>query len=221
MPTTLGPYLAEALFGDSVVAHCQVFALDGFTMEANALVISLNVGGVTFMTTTTTISNMSPFFQKLFEARDPRDDSQIFIDREPRLFTHVLNYSRTSGASIAELVGMPACDLHALLIEAEYYEMWEMAQGILFCGLMVHIEYWSVQRSMVMLAEGILSADHRRYWLRVNCSPSRVYNIRGRWMPELGYDIIADQEYPIERNDTPGQPWTFSRRNRADEKSDG
>lgn len=67
--------------------------------------ISLNIGGKVFQTLKSTVSNISPFFANLFsdEWKDSgrktiRDkDGNIFIDRSPQYFEHLLDWSRHGG----------------------------------------------------------------------------------------------------------------------------
>ena len=67
--------------------------------------ISLNIGGKVFQTLKSTVSNISPFFANLFsdEWKDSgrktiRDkDGNIFIDRSPQYFEHLLDWSRNGG----------------------------------------------------------------------------------------------------------------------------
>jgi len=67
--------------------------------------ISLNIGGEVFLTLKSTVSNISPFFANLFSdnwkdagRKTIRDkDGNIFIDRSPQYFGHLLDWSRHGG----------------------------------------------------------------------------------------------------------------------------
>ena len=54
--------------------------------------VQLNVGGVLYMTTTSTLTGTTCFFQALVEHNPNRLD--FFVDRDPTHFRHVLNWLR-------------------------------------------------------------------------------------------------------------------------------
>jgi hypothetical protein len=61
-----------------------------------AKIIKINVGGTYFTTTKTTLI-MSNFFSRLFDFKGSDEhDKEIFIDRDPKAFKHVLNTLRDS-----------------------------------------------------------------------------------------------------------------------------
>ena len=86
-------------------------------------VIRLNVGGVVFETTRTTLEQYESFFKALVRSEASLD--KVFIDRDPTHFRHVLNFLRNSPtyptrdhelvelAQEADFYGLPALQYHA------------------------------------------------------------------------------------------------------------
>jgi hypothetical protein len=110
--------------------------------------IQLNVGGVLFETTTTTLGSGSPnFFSGLLQHRTLQP-IELFIDRDPTHFRRILNYlrcarmpGRRSGfphskdsaqAAVDVAALMPVADLMELRLEAEFYQL-EVRAHILQC----------------------------------------------------------------------------------------
>ena len=62
-------------------------------MDADA--IRLNIGGVEFLTTRTTLSMQDGFFRRACENMEKRDNI-LFVDRDPTHFRYVLNWMRGS-----------------------------------------------------------------------------------------------------------------------------
>ena len=88
--------------------------------------IILNVGGEKYTTSIETLTNeKDTFFTALFSQqweveRDPNDKS-IFIDRDGKLFHHILQYLRTTKVSNEIINNELLC--HDLIIEAEYFRL--------------------------------------------------------------------------------------------------
>ena len=83
-------------------------------------IVNLNVGGRKFATTKFTLLSINDtFFTVLLSGRIPsyKDDSgAIFIDRDPELFSIILNYLRTS-----QLFNVTENNVDVLKHEAEFY----------------------------------------------------------------------------------------------------
>ena len=84
----------------------RVAAIENATQDCSEdKMVSLNIGGKVFLTLKSTVSNISPFFACLFsddwgdaERKTIRDkDGNIFIDRSPQYFEHLLDWSRNGG----------------------------------------------------------------------------------------------------------------------------
>ncbi len=88
--------------------------------------IILDVGGEKFTTSVDTLTRVKgTFFTALFSKqveleRDP-DDKSIFIDRNGKIFTYILEYLRTD--MVPNNVWKDEALLHGLLIEAEYFRL--------------------------------------------------------------------------------------------------
>ena len=82
-------------------------------------IVNLNVGGVYFVTRRTTLAQSSSFFSGLIATHPDADD--IFVDRDPTHFRHVLNWMR-GVTYLPEDEGV----LKELTFEAEYYAMQHM-----------------------------------------------------------------------------------------------
>lgn len=89
-------------------------------MDRSAEIVNLNVGGKTFTTTKHTLLSVSDtFFSVLLSGRIPSYKDQsgaIFIDRDPELFSIILNYLRTS-----KLFNVSENNVNILRHEAEFY----------------------------------------------------------------------------------------------------
>jgi hypothetical protein len=93
-------------------------------MMNGGTVLYLNVGGVYYATHRSTLANSSStFFSAL--ARAHPDDTEVFVDRDPSLFRHVLNWLRG-------VRHLPEDDmaLRELEWEADYYCMRDLSDAI-------------------------------------------------------------------------------------------
>jgi hypothetical protein len=88
------------------------------------LLVSLNVGGVYFVTRRQTLHDSSSFFEGLAKAHPTC--CELFIDRDPTYFRYVLNWMRG-------IRYLPPDDqaLQELAFEADYYCMTDMHNSIL------------------------------------------------------------------------------------------
>ncbi len=75
--------------------------------------VLLNVGGVCFESTNTTLRSKDSFFGPLIANRTSQD---LFIDRDPTHFRHILNFLRGSPSFPSTLFG-----LDELRAEADFY----------------------------------------------------------------------------------------------------
>jgi hypothetical protein len=88
--------------------------------------VILNVGGERYTTTVETLTReRNTFFTALFSRqwqleRDPKDGS-IFIDRNGKLFTYILNFLRTESLSNAVMTNESL--RQSLIIEARYFHL--------------------------------------------------------------------------------------------------
>jgi hypothetical protein len=88
-------------------------------------IVKLNVGGVKYTTTTTTLSKLGGFFASLckydeqFETLKD-ENGRIFIDRDGEIFKYILNFLR-SGEILC-----PPKFIYKLRIEAEFYQILEL-----------------------------------------------------------------------------------------------
>ena len=94
-------------------------------------IITLNVGGVTYITTKQTLMVPSSYFECMFSGQMKPGvyiDDDIFIDRDGKIFRHVLNYLRNRDRWI------PPSDIELygdLLNEADFYGLTEMKKILL------------------------------------------------------------------------------------------
>lgn len=92
-------------------------------------VICLNVGGVQFYTSSTTLSSSETFFSGLVHVQAQTSHhgapTELFVDRDPTHFRFILNWLR--GVRY-----LPSDDamLGELLHEADFYSMHDMVQSI-------------------------------------------------------------------------------------------
>ena len=97
--------------------------------------VILDVGGEKFTTSVETLTReKDTFFAALFSKqweieRDP-DDKSIFIDRNGKIFTYILEYLRTN--VVPSNVMKDEALLHSLLIEAEYFRLHTLIGLLLF-----------------------------------------------------------------------------------------
>ena len=94
-------------------------------------IINLNVGGTKFSTSRQTLTQVQDtFFTGLLSGRIHTykdDDGAIFIDRDPHLFRHILNYLRSRSLSFEEV------NLRDLRNEAEYYGIAPLVKKLSLC----------------------------------------------------------------------------------------
>lgn len=93
--------------------------------------LHLNVGGKRFSTSRQTLTVISDtFFTALLSGRisSLRDHKgAIFIDRDPKLFSVILNYLRSGE------VNLKGVDIHSLKHEAEYYNITPLVKRLTLC----------------------------------------------------------------------------------------
>jgi hypothetical protein len=93
--------------------------------------VILDVGGDKFTTSVETLTReKDSFFTALFSRqweleRDPKDDS-IFIDRDGKLFTHILAYLRTD--SVSNDIMTNETLRQSLILEAKYFHLHKLIQ---------------------------------------------------------------------------------------------
>ncbi|CAF3384490.1 unnamed protein product [Rotaria sp. Silwood2] len=100
--------------------------------SANGMII-LNVGGEKYTTNVETLTReKNTFFTTLFSEqwqieRDP-DDKSIFIDRNGKIFAHILEYYRTN--IVPDYVMNDKSLVESLIIEAEYYRLHSLLEKL-------------------------------------------------------------------------------------------
>ncbi|XP_020706561.2 BTB/POZ domain-containing protein KCTD3 isoform X2 [Athalia rosae] len=94
-------------------------------------IVHLNVGGTRFSTSRQTLSWVpDSFFTALLSGRisSLRDETgALFIDRDPKIFSVILNYLRTRD------IDLKHADLRALRHEAEYYGIAPLVKRLVLC----------------------------------------------------------------------------------------
>ena len=94
-------------------------------------IIHLNVGGTKFSTSRQTLTCIQDsFFTSLLSGRIPtcRDETgALFIDRDPKLFSIILNFLRTKELDVNGV------DISVLRHEAEFYGVLPLAQRLSLC----------------------------------------------------------------------------------------
>ncbi|XP_043483297.1 BTB/POZ domain-containing protein KCTD3 isoform X1 [Leptopilina heterotoma] len=94
-------------------------------------IIHLNVGGTRFSTSRQTLSWIpDSFFTALLSNRiaSRRDENgALFIDRDPKVFSIILNYLRTKDIDLKNI------DIRALRHEAEYYGITPLVKRLMLC----------------------------------------------------------------------------------------
>jgi hypothetical protein len=88
--------------------------------------IFLNVGGVYFVTSRTTLTAGDHFFRAL--VADNEETAEYFVDRDPTYFRHVLNWMRG-----VRLLPEDNVALQELQWEADYYVMHDLRDAIIKC----------------------------------------------------------------------------------------
>ncbi|KMZ04554.1 BTB/POZ domain-containing protein KCTD3 [Drosophila simulans] len=107
-----------------------------FTHASSSDLVNLNVGGQRFSTSRQTLTWIpDTFFTALLSGRisSLRDEhNAIFIDRDPTLFSIILNYLRTKDIDIKN------CEIRALRHEAEYYGITPLTKRLALCEDLNH-----------------------------------------------------------------------------------
>ncbi|KAH8243140.1 hypothetical protein KR032_004744 [Drosophila birchii] len=107
-----------------------------FMHAASSDLVNLNVGGQRFSTSRQTLTWIpDTFFTALLSGRisSLRDEhNAIFIDRDPTLFSIILNYLRTKDIDIKN------CEIRALRHEAEYYGITPLTKRLALCEDLNH-----------------------------------------------------------------------------------
>jgi len=83
--------------------------------------IKLDVGGTIFATSLTTLTLKDSYFVSMFSGRwelKPQEDGSYFIDRDPFVFRHILNFLRDGQIDLEVLT---KAELKALTVEAKFY----------------------------------------------------------------------------------------------------
>ncbi len=93
--------------------------------------VTLNVGGEKYTTSVDTLTRIKDtFFTALFsqqwELEQNPDDKSIFIDRNGKIFTYILEYLRTD--IIPNNVMRDETLLHSILIEAQYFHLQKLLE---------------------------------------------------------------------------------------------
>jgi len=92
--------------------------------------VKLDVGGVHFSTTTTTLTSESnSMLAAMFSGRYPlqRDKhGHIFIDRDGNSFHHILNWLRNK-----KVPSLSSAELDSLMMEAEYFQLKELIAALI------------------------------------------------------------------------------------------
>ncbi|CAH8430974.1 unnamed protein product [Schistosoma intercalatum] len=100
-------------------------------MSKRCDIVNLNVGGRKFSTSRNTLLwNKNSFFSILLDGALPtlRDESgAIFIDRDPDMFSVILNYLRTSE------VNLNGVDINSLKNEAQFYALDSLVKKLSLC----------------------------------------------------------------------------------------
>jgi hypothetical protein len=95
-------------------------------------IVNLNVGGSRFSTSRQTLCSVQDsFFGSLLSGRIPscRDEhGYIFIDRDPKYFSLILNFLRTKELNLSGVD-----DLAVLRSEAEFYAITPLVKRLLLC----------------------------------------------------------------------------------------
>eukprot|EP01089_Gocevia_fonbrunei_P005932 TRINITY_DN1642_c0_g1_i1.p1 TRINITY_DN1642_c0_g1~~TRINITY_DN1642_c0_g1_i1.p1 ORF type:complete len:348 (+),score=67.93 TRINITY_DN1642_c0_g1_i1:92-1135(+) len=95
--------------------------------------IKLDVGGRIFATSLTTLTSQpGSYFEAMFSGRwqaKMSDDGTYFIDRDPAVFRHIMNFLRTGGLKFDKLKD----DEKKLLVEdADFYQLYDLIDLLKF-----------------------------------------------------------------------------------------
>ena len=145
---------------------------------APAGILSLNVGGVTFDTTRSTLmnGNQSNYFSAIASGRHKYSlDSKgrIFIDRDPTYFRYILNFLRDGVVSLPK-------DAHALEEihkEAEYYSL----QGL------INLANRRIERLEEEMQ--LQSSGEKEHKLVVGVAGEELAQVFNHYTVDLGYEL--------------------------------
>eukprot|EP01116_Phalansterium_solitarium_P022992 TRINITY_DN7837_c0_g1_i1.p1 TRINITY_DN7837_c0_g1~~TRINITY_DN7837_c0_g1_i1.p1 ORF type:complete len:349 (+),score=83.36 TRINITY_DN7837_c0_g1_i1:96-1049(+) len=102
-----------------------------YTLPKRGERVRLDVGGTVFCTTLSTLTRVEQsYFASMFSGRWPleqQDDGSYFVDRDPFVFRHVLNYLRGENIELSEL---SVAERKALLRDIDFYQLPELRQAI-------------------------------------------------------------------------------------------
>ena len=179
------------------------------TIFSGSQLVSINVGGTTFVTTLSTLSSdPSTYFARRlqFEESDFGSSSggiAMFVDRDPTHFNHILNYLRSSLPPPLSERSTPHF-LSSLLAEADFYSISGLAEAL--------------TAQMERLKEGE-SREHstEREWKLVRVKSADVDKKFKEWVSE-GFELSNMIPMPpsageaIRRHSTTGSPLSPRRR---------
>ncbi|EGD75412.1 hypothetical protein PTSG_06488 [Salpingoeca rosetta] len=93
--------------------------------------VKLDIGGTVFATSKQTLTKFAKsFFAGMFSGRhelQPEDDGSFFVDRDPFVFRHVLNFMRGQPPKLDRL---SKAELEALREDAEFYQLPELLEAL-------------------------------------------------------------------------------------------
>jgi len=92
-----GKKLKVGLDDDDTVEKLQIFNQER--------IVILNVGGTKYTTSLSTLMSSTSIFSSMFGGRfsmQHSDDGSFWIDRDPILFNHILNYLRTANIFVPD-----------------------------------------------------------------------------------------------------------------------
>ncbi|CAL2033842.1 unnamed protein product [Caenorhabditis brenneri] len=113
----------EASAGDALPTYDEVVSLKSQSSEAAPLApstVSLNIGGVVFQTTKSTLTKFDGFFKSMIESELSTSlnlSAPIFIDRDPNNFRLILNFMRDGDVALPDTEK----ELIEICYEAQYY----------------------------------------------------------------------------------------------------
>ena len=119
------------------------------SVGAPAALVYLNVGGVVFTTRRSTLLDSQSFFSGAVRANP--ECTELFVDRDPTFFRHVLNWMRG-----VRFLPEEECVLRELLFEADYFAMTDMHQAI------VRSRRYSIGRSLETIGNEVRNIANER-----------------------------------------------------------
>lgn len=90
-----------------------------------SLLVNLNIGGVYYVTSMNTLLHSNSFFSGLVASGTSSPVTDIFVDRDPTHFRHILNWMRG-----VHYLPEEDATLQELLWEADFYSLKEMHDAI-------------------------------------------------------------------------------------------